>query len=144
MSWGYKLMITFIVFAVMMGYMVYRCFGTNFELVENEYYKSELKYQQVIDGAASANSLSAAPTLKQDGNNVILQLPDEMKNSSVSGSVLFYCAYDSRKDKTMSLQVNKNGEQSFNHLITPGTYKVKIDWNKEGKNYFSEKQIKVY
>jgi FixH len=143
MSWGYKLMITFIVFATMMGYMVYRCFGTNFELVENEYYKSELKYQAVIDGTRHADSLSSSPEIKQLGSNLVLQLPDEMKNSSISGSVLFYCAYDSKKDKKILLSIDKNGTQLLNHLVTPGIYIVKIDWLKEGKNYYAEKNITI-
>lgn len=143
MSWGYKLMVTFIIFAGMMGYMVYRCFGSNFELVENEYYKSELKYQEVIDGTLHADSLSSSPLIQQSGNNLVLQLPAEMKNASISGSVLFYCAYDSKKDKKIILSVDKNGSQSFNHLVTPGIYTVKIDWNMNGKNYYSEKNITI-
>ncbi|MEP6746209.1 MAG: FixH family protein [Bacteroidota bacterium] len=144
MSWGYKLMATFIVFAVMMIYMVYRCFGTNFELVENEYYKSELKYQQVIDGTNQANSLSTAPVLNQLGNMLVLKMPDEMKNGNVSGSILFYCAYNSKKDKKILLMPDTNGTQAFNHIITPGIYTVKIDWNKAGKNYYAEKKITVH
>ncbi len=143
MSWGYKLMITFIVFATMMGYMVYRCFGTNFELVEENYYKSELKYQQVIDGTSRAAALSADPFITQTGNHLLLQFPGEMKNGSVTGTVLFYCAYNSKKDKTITLSVNKDGAQSFDHLVAPGTYIIKIDWNKDGKNYYAEKKMTV-
>ena len=144
MSWGYKIILVFAVFASMIGYMVYRSFGTHFELVEPEYYKSELKYQHVIEGTNRAYSLSTSPTIKQDGNDIVLQLPGEMKNAAVSGAVLFYCAYDSRKDKRINLQVDKNGRQSFGNIITPGVYNVKIDWRKGDEDYFSESQIKVY
>ena len=143
MSWGYKLVFVFIVFASGMGYMVYRCFTTNFELVEKEYYKSELKYQDVIDGEGHANALSALPVLKQLGNDIVLQLPDEMKNAAISGNVLFYCAYDSKKDKRIPLSIDKDGAQSFSSVVTPGTYTVKIDWNKDGRNYYAEKNITI-
>jgi hypothetical protein len=143
MSWGYKLMSVFIVFAAMIGYMSFRCFNTNFELVEKEYYKSELKYQDVIDGAAHANALSASPVFKQSGGDIILQLPDEMKNASISGNVLFYCAYDSKKDRRISLAIDKNGAQSFSSMVLPGVYTVKIDWNKDGKNYYAEKSVTI-
>jgi len=143
MNWGYKLMFTFIVFASMMGYMVYRCFGANFELVEKEYYKSELKYQDVIDGTGNAGQLSAAPELLQSGNKITLQMPDEMKNSQLSGSVLFYCAYNSKNDKRFLLTVDKNGVQSFNQSVAPGNYTVKIEWNNNGKKYYSAKSITI-
>ena len=136
-------MITFIVFAGMIGYMVYRCFGTNFELVEKEYYKSELRYQDVIDGTSHADSLSTTPQLRQSGNDIILQLPDEMKNAPISGFVFFYCAYDSKKDRKIPLAVNKDAMQVFKHAVTPGSYILKIDWNKDGKNYYAEKNITI-
>jgi FixH protein len=143
MNWGYKLMLTFIVFAGMMSYLVYRAFKTEFELVDKDYYKKELRYQQVIDGTDRANSLSSLPVFTLNGNELILQMPDEMKNKNLSGSVFFYCASDSEKDKTFSLTINNEGKQSFSGLLKPGYYTVKIDWNNEGKNYYAEKHIAI-
>jgi len=143
MSWGYKLMLTFIVFAAMMSYMVYRCYGTNFELVEKEYYKSELKYQDVIDGTENAGKLSTGPELKQSGNVLVLQMPDDMKNNPVSGTVLFYCAYNSKNDRTFSLAVDKNGTQLFNPSVLPGSYIVKITWTGNGKKYYAERRLNI-
>jgi len=144
MNWGYKLMFTFIAFAIMMGYLVYRSFGTNFELVGKDYYKDELRYQQVIDGTDRANLLHTAVQLKQLSDKITLQMPEEMKNKNISGSVLFYCAYDSKKDKKFILNTDGSGVQVFNtSTITPGTYTVKVDWNNEGKNFYTEKNITV-
>jgi hypothetical protein len=143
MNWGYKLLFAFIVFAGMMSYMVIRSFQSNFELVEKDYYKSELVYQQVIDGTDRANTLSASPEIKQSGGIITLQMPEEMKNKSLSGSILFYCAYDSKKDKKILLATDKNGTQVLTHILTPGNYTVKIDWNKEGENYYSEKKVTI-
>ena len=143
MSWGYKLMFTFIVFAAGMSYMVYRCYGTNFELVEKEYYKSELKYQDVIDGTGNANQLTASPQVTQTGQNIFLQMPEEMKNTALSGSVYFYCAYNSLNDKRFSLSLDENGAQSFGHAVAPGTYIIKIDWTDKGKKYYAEKKVTI-
>ncbi len=143
MSWGYKLMITFIAFAGMMSYMVYRCYGTNFELVEKEYYKSELKYQDVIDGSGNAARLSSLPEVKQSGDNIVLQMPAEMKNTKLSGSVLFYCSYNSVNDKIFTLAVDNTGKQEFGNTLAHGTYTIKISWNSNGKKYYSEKGITI-
>lgn len=143
MNWGYKLMLGFSLFAAMMIYLVFRCFQTNFDLVEKEYYKSELAYQQVIDGSKRAGSLSAAPGLTQSGNAVVLQMPDEMKDSTISGSIWFYCAYDAQKDKKFQLTINENGIQVFNGKLQPGKYTVKMDWEKNGDLYHSEQLLTV-
>jgi nitrogen fixation protein FixH len=143
MNWGYKLMFAFIVFAAMMSYMVVRSFQTNLDLVEKDYYKSELVYQKVIDGTDRANTLSGSPEIKQQGGDITLQMPDEMKNTLLSGSILFYCAYDAGNDKKFLLATDKNGTQVLTHKLAPGKYIVKIDWNKEGKNYYAEKKVTI-
>jgi|SRR5436190_14238014 len=144
MNWGNRLLITFIIFGAGIIYLVYRSMHTNFELVEKDYYKTELRYQQIIDGTNRANALSSPVILKQDNNSILLQLPGEMKNKEVTGDILFYCAYDEKKDKTFSLNVNNDGIQSFNeNLVGPGSYTVKINWINEGKNYYTEKKLTI-
>jgi FixH len=144
MNWGNKLLLTFIVFGAGMFYLVYRSVSTNYDLVEKDYYKSELRYQQVIDGTNLANQLSSSVKIEQTGAGISLALPSEMKNQAISGEILFYCAYDQKKDKKFSLQLNPEGTQLFQpSLVHPGNYTVKINWNAEGKSYFAEKSLTV-
>jgi len=111
--------------------------------VDKDYYKNELRYQQVIDGVNRANSLKSQPMVKQEGNDIVLQMPVEMKSDSLSGSIFFYCASDSKKDRRFTLMINSEGKQSFQDLLKAGYYTVKIDWNNDGKNYYAEKHITV-
>jgi hypothetical protein len=144
MNWGNRLLVTFIVFGTGIFYLVYRSMNTNFELVEKEYYKSELRYQDVIDGSNRANALSTTVKLEQTSDGLILQLPDEMKDQVISGTVLFYCAYDASQDRKFVIKINAGGSQQFEKgQINPGSYTVKIDWNTNGKNYYTEKTITI-
>jgi hypothetical protein len=144
MNWGNKLLVTFIVFGAGMFYLVYRSVSTNYDLVEKDYYKSELRYQQVIDGTNRANQLSTSVKIVQTDAGITLEFPQEMKNKEISGDILFYCAYDQKKDKRFSLQPDDNGIQVFQSTaISPGNYTVKINWMNEGKGYFSEKSLTV-
>ncbi|MFN8289829.1 MAG: FixH family protein [Chitinophagaceae bacterium] len=144
MNWGNKLLATFIVFAGGMSFLVYKCLHTNYEMVESDYYKKELHYQQVIDGAKEANNLATQVTIQQTGKNIVLQLPEEMKNKPVSGEVWFYCAYDQKKDKKIPLKAGQDGSQTItSSSVQPGNYTVKISWKDEQKNYYAEKPITV-
>jgi FixH len=144
MNWGNRLLITFIVFGAGIFYLVYRSMNTNFELVEKDYYKSELRYQDVIDGSNRANALNGIVKLEQTGNALVLQLPDEMKEQAVSGTILFYCAYDTKQDRKFTLKINTSGSQVFEKgQIAPGSYTMKIDWNTNGKNYYTEKIVTI-
>lgn len=144
MNWGNKLLITFIVFGVGMFYLVYRAVNTNYELVDKDYYKQELRYQQVIDGTNLANQLNSAVEIIQTDSGINLVLPAEMKNKEITGNILFYCAYDQKKDKQLSLQTNEDGLQVFDtKMFSPGSYTVKINWSTEGKKYFTEKPLTI-
>jgi len=144
MNWGNKLLLTFIVFGLGMGYLVYRSLSTNYELVAKDYYNQELRYQQVIDGSNLANRLSTPVKVEQTGTGIQLALPPEMKNKSISGDILFYCAYDEKKDRKFPLSISPEGIQVFgSSSFHPGDYTVKINWAVEGKNYFAEKKLTV-
>ncbi len=144
MNWGNRLLITFIIFGAGIFYLVYRSMHTNFELVDKDYYKSELQYQQVIDGSNRAGELQTAVKLEQKENNIFLQMPEEMKNKKITGDILFYCAYDEKKDKKISLAVNDEGAQVLDAgTISPGNYTVKINWNADSHNYYSEKTLTI-
>lgn len=144
MNWGNKLLLCFIVFATGMGYLVYRSTKVNFELVEKDYYKSELKYQEVIEGVKHLNELGTSVKLESDSSHILLQLPEEMKGQSVSGRVWFYCAYDEKKDKKFVLQPDAEGRQYFQRgEIADGNYTVRIDWTRASKNYFTEIRLTI-
>lgn len=143
MNWGNKLLVTFLVFGAGMTFLVYRSVKTNYELVEKDYYKQELAYQQVIDGSARANALSPA-TLQQDESGITLRLPAEMKNKTLTGKVHFYCAYDEQKDKVFGLNTTAEATQVFSSKsLQAGDYTVKISWTADGTTYYIEKKLTV-
>ncbi|MGO8063867.1 hypothetical protein ACC716_37625, partial [Rhizobium johnstonii] len=72
-----------------------------------------------------------------------LQMPPEMKNIAVSGSMLFYCAYNSQKDKKFILSPDPEGRQLLTNQVKPGNYTVKLEWRAGNKNYYSEKNITI-
>ncbi|HEY6502806.1 MAG TPA: FixH family protein [Chitinophagaceae bacterium] len=144
MNWGNKLLITFLVFGAGMSYLVYRAVTTNFELVDKEYYKNELRYQEVIDGVNRANTLSDVVRLTQTGEGLVLQLPAEMKEQVIAGTVHFYCDYDAGKDKKFSLHTDTDGKQVLdNRQLASGNYTVKISWNAGDKKYYTEKPVTI-
>lgn len=144
MNWGYKLFFTFLVFAGLMSYLVYRAVNTDFQLVEKEYYKSELRYQEVIDGTNRVNDLSSPVTLVSNKEIITLQLPGEISNDKVEGNIWFYCAYDAARDKKIVLNPDASGRQLIPvSELLPGNYIAKIQWQQEGKQYYSEKRLAI-
>ena len=144
MNWGQKLIMVFIVFAIGMIYLVYRCIHVNTDLVTKEYYKDELKYQDVIDGTRMANALSGRVQLNQDNEAITVQLPAEMKNERVSGKIWFYCPADAKKDRHISIAMDADAMQQISKkVLRPGSYTVKLNWKSNDKNYYTEQTFTI-
>lgn len=144
-NWGHKLTIGFVAFAAMIIYLVVQSMHTRYDLVSKEYYKEELHYQQVIDGASRANQLSSRATIIHENDELIIQLPKEMQQKTVTGSLLFYSADNAQKDKKITLQVDGNGIQNIDsRSFVPGNYTVKIRWENNGEFYYTEAPVTIH
>jgi hypothetical protein len=144
MNWGNRLLLTFIVFGSGMAFLVYRSVKTNYELVEKDYYKNEISYQQVIDGTNRTNTLTSDVKIQQTDAGILLQLPEEMKGKNITGTILFYCAYDENKDRKIDLKPTTNAIQLFStDLFAPGNYTVKVTWSDKSLSYHSENSLTI-
>lgn len=144
MNWGNKLLLVFVVFGGGISYMVYRCMETPVDLVSEHYYKDELAYQQVIDGTHQANALSARVALTLTAQGIRIQLPPEMREKQVRGTIEFYCPADASRDRSLPLSIGRDGQQDLTIAdLKPGHYTVKIAWNTGGIGYFAEQPLIV-
>ena len=137
-------MIAFIAFAGLLSYMAYRCMKMPVNLVTAEYYKDELTYQDVIDATKNANALSGKATLVQNASNVLLQLPGEMREKQLTGSVFFYCASNIANDRKVALSTDGQAKQEINiKQFSKGLYTVKIEWSDHDKHYYAEEPFVI-
>ena len=144
MNWGHKLLIAILCFTGMMACLVYKSLNTDFQLVDKDYYKNELKYQEVIDGANRVNRLKTAVKIEKSGDKILVQLPDEMKGEKITGALWFYCAYNANLDRKLSFSPDSNGIQAFDvSLFEPGNYTVKLEWVSNNTGYYKEQKLRL-
>lgn len=141
-NWGHKITLAFSAFVVFIFVMVYKAVKTDFQLVTKEYYKEELAYQEVIDGTNKANQLSTAVRIQQADDQLIIQLPEEMKQQTVTGSIWLYCPSEDKNDRKLVLAVDEEGRQSIStKSIAAAGYLAKIRWQANGQSYYTEQRI---
>ena len=144
MNWGNRILLVFLLFAAGIFYLVYRSMHVNYELVSREYYKDEIRYQEIIDASKRASALSKKIEISQIGDVIAVQLPDEMKNERVTGVMWFYCAADETKDRHISMQPDQSGAQQVaKQKFVAGSYVVKFDWTSRNIRYYSEEALTI-
>lgn len=143
-NWGHKITIVFLAFAAFILLLVYKSMHTDFQLVSKEYYKEELAYQQVIDGSNRANRLSSAVSVQQIKDELIVQLPSEMKFKNITGDIWLYCPTDDKKDRKLKLILDDNGRQAIStKTILPAGYLIKINWQADAQTYYNEQHLQI-
>jgi hypothetical protein len=137
-NWGTGLIIAYSSFVVFMLGMVYLCTQQHFDLVTEDYYEQELKFQQVIDGKQNEQLLEKQTLVKMDLGVVTVTLP--MEKSDGEGKVVFYKPDNANFDKTIALNGSNRVSIPVSELKS-GMYTVKATWQSEGKPYYNEQTL---
>jgi hypothetical protein len=144
LNWGHKITIVLILFGALMFTLVYKSIQTDFELVTKDYYKEELKYQQVIDGSSNAAALSSNIIITQTEKGVAIQFPNEMKGKLLEGELWFYCSYSEQKDRRIKIDVTNDGTQFIERSkLAACNYTVKTNWKAAGTGYYNEQSFSI-
>ncbi len=124
--------------------MIIRVSGERIELVTEDYYEKELKYQDEINALRNAATLKKEMTFEQKGNQVLIQLPLALIQDSIKGSVHFYKPSDKKGDKLYLLKPDKKNILSFPVSdLHNGLYKITVDLEYLGEDYKIKSDIYI-
>ena len=144
MSWGYKILIVYIVFITMMLGMVYVASRQTNEMQDKNYYAKELEYQSVIDGKNNLNALSEKLSISNTSEMVTIKLPGAAIANITEGSVYFLRPSDEKSDVRTKLIVDASGIQTIPAAkFKKGLYTVQISWKSNGKIYYNEQKYTI-
>ena len=142
-SWGKKIFILYTTFVLAMGFLVYKCWQVNYDLVSKDYYNDELAYQQIIDGSARSSESGEVIRLKQVEKGVLINFENFNNLSEVTGDCHFYYAPDAAVDFKMALRAGTDSTQFVEHDFQPGSYIVKIKWSIDNQLHYQEKKLMI-
>lgn len=112
----------------------------NIDLVTNNYYEHELKYQDQINRINNTNGLKEKLKIETAGNSVIITYPK--LNKEIKGEINFYKPNDAKSDFKMKVEPgNENVQIISSEKINKGLWRVKINWESDGMEFFSDEKV---
>ncbi len=142
--WPLGIFITFGLFFAGMATVVGIASTHREDLVNQNYYEQELKYQEHIDGAGRAQAAGAAITSDAVTGKIIVAVPRAHLAQKLSGTVTFYRANDPTLDREFPLAPQADGTQTFETAkLTAGPWQVRAAWTANGLSYFVEEKVVV-
>ena len=141
MNWGYKILFVYIAFVAAMLFLVFKASFQKDDLVTQDYYGQELKYQQRIDETERTNALSAALQCGYREGRLVISFPKDFSGKTITGNVVLYCPADEDKDVKQDFTIKDNAlEMAVPHNYK-GAFELHINWQSDGRQYYYEKKI---
>lgn len=139
-SWAYKILIVYLLFVCGIMFLVYKANGEHYDLVTENYYEAEVKYQDVIDQKQRVAALSTLPEINYDGSKLSIQFPSDFSGKILQGELYLYRPSDAKKDFRKSFTVSDNQYTIDLPATVSGMYDIKLSWQAGGQTYYMEKK----
>lgn len=139
-NWGARIAILYIGFVLLILFLVIKSFQVDVDLVTEDYYELELKFQEIINKKANANRLAVGLTYKLDAKSLLFSFPLDQKK--IEGNIMIYRPSNKNLDRVFQIKLDKENKILLDLDNSPtGLYKMKIDWTNESTGYYVEKDI---
>lgn len=143
--WGKGIFIFYGAFVVVVLGTVLFASMQRFDLVENNYYEKELKYQQQIDRMNRVEAMVEKPSWRYDRSEhaLFVQFPKNHREE-LQGTILVFRPSNASYDISSELMLDKNGEQRISLEKKPkGLWRIKISWRYDNQEYYIEDLLVV-
>lgn len=134
MNWGKSIILVFVLFAGFIGTMVVLMTRERVDLVRDDYYQTEVAYQQQIDRLGRTAKLAQAPALYP--NDAQQQLDLHLPAGWEKGKLTFYRPNDRRLDRTVSLQPGQT--QVSTATLAKGHWRIELNWSVGSQEFYCE------
>jgi hypothetical protein len=144
MHWGKKIVILYIGFVIMVLASVFFAMNQRVDLVTDNYYEKELKYQEQIDKSQRTKILNEKTDIQLLEKNVKMKFPVLPDKNNSKDFILFYRPSDISKDFKVAISTDSLGIQLVStEKLSKGFWKIKLYWTSHGIEYYDEGMVNV-
>lgn len=142
-SWGWRISLLYVGFVAMILILVWKSTTQKIDLVADNYYEQELRFQQRIDQSKRAKSLPTPLKWSVSDSEIIIQYPN-LSAQPVVGEVRFYCPSDNGKDASFQIVTNETLQQTIPiSKLKPARYQIQIQWKTGDLTYWDEGVVNI-
>jgi len=141
MNWGAKIVVVYVVFIAGILFMVFKSSSEKADLVTDDYYAKELKYQEKIDEMNRVSALSTEVAVVIKDNELIVLFPKDFAGRKLTGEAVLYCPSDEKKDLKNNFTVQDEPLKIIIPAKNRGLHELHLSWKDGGVTYYFEKKI---
>lgn len=144
--WPYGIFATLLVFACGLAGFAVTAVRQNMDLVRDDYYESDLRYQSQIDRLNRTARLAEETAIEfhAAARTIELRLPSGHGARQPSGSIQIYRPSDAALDRQVEFAPDTTGAQRIDaREMVSGLWKLKITWQVGGEEFFVDRVVVI-
>jgi len=143
-TWGNAIFLVMTAFILLMTSFMIRAASNQEELVAENYYEQEVKYQEQIDKLNKTSALSGAVRMEVKGSVLVIEMPIDVRGKAITGELYLQRPSDSRADERIAVMVDTTGTMRVElGERLKGAYNVQLEWSADGNAYLSKDRIYI-
>lgn len=143
-NWGTGIAIVLGLFAISMGYAVYKAVQQDYDLVTTDYYTEELAYQKRIDQKSNALRLNEEVKLTLSEAGLHIAMPPSLKDKEATGRIEMYCITEADNDFTLEKEAWIVTDLAIPaNKLPSGRWTAKVTLHVDDKGYYFDPEIQI-
>jgi len=143
-NWGTGVVIAFIFFISFILYFVIAMNtdkNLDHDLVNENYYKQELEFQNDINKEKNAKTLDSKILWKKTAEGLVLTFPAELDDKVIKGKVFLYRPSNKQLDFETTILLSNHNLLIPDKRLLDGRWNIKIDWSYKDSKYMFKEEI---
>lgn len=145
-NWGTGLVIAIVLFMSFILYFVVKVQSNSKydnELVVEEYYKHDARFQEEIDRVQNAQDLDHKPIITKTEEGIIIEFPQEFNANQITGTVSLYRPSNKKLDFDTPISLSNPTLLIPKSKLVGGQWGINMEWEYEGKKYLTKESIYI-
>lgn len=143
-NWGTGVVIAFILFISFIMYFVISMNtdkNLDHDLVNENYYKQELEFQNDINKEKNAKTLASKVTWKKTAEGIVVSFPTDLEDKNITGKIFLYRPSNKQLDFETTILLSNHNLLIPDKRLLDGRWNIKIDWSYKDTNYMLKEEI---
>ncbi|MBX2963859.1 MAG: FixH family protein [Cyclobacteriaceae bacterium] len=141
MNWGKGIVVAFVLFAAFLAIMVTIMMRQDIGLVSKNYYAEDLAFQEQYERKQNTEQLAVKPEVLIE-ESMYLKVLFYSDKFVEGGELKIFRPSSDKLDQQIQLKASSDSVQVFTlQPLAQGTYRVKMTWTMDSKEYYIEKVI---
>lgn len=145
-NWGTGLAIAIAMFMSFILYFVIKVQSNSKydnELVVEEYYKHDARFQEEMDRVQNAQDLKQKPVISYTNDGITIVFPELFTSNKITGTVSLYRPSNKKLDFDTPISISNLTLLIPKSKLVGGQWDINMEWQYDGKKYLIKEPIYI-